>query len=105
MKPGNFAFATALIGLAVFSPTLASADPTLITILALSAASGGDAAAPARSEDMMVVSDSDPLGDTLAGIFGPANEPESASKVSAGVSHHTGRAYHCHRGHHCHTHR
>ena len=105
MKAGNFVFATALIGAMVFAPTLASADPTLITILALSAATGGDVATPATAEEIMVVSDSDPLDDALAGVFAPATDSTEPLKTNAVVTHRAGGAYHCHRGHHCHAHR
>lgn len=105
MKPGNFVLVTALIGATIFSPTLASADPTLLTILALSAANGGENAAPASPEEIVVVSDADPLGDALAGVFAPMTDTAGGSDVSTGVSYRKGGGYHCHRGHRCHTHR
>jgi hypothetical protein len=94
-------FMAAIIS-AAMAPSIASADPTLLTILALSAMNGG-AVAPTTSQPVPPASvDADPFGDVLPDVFGG---DEGADRISAGVSWHGPRVYHCHRRHRCHAHR
>ncbi len=101
MKLKASVFMAAFIG-AAMAPSIASADPTLLTILALSAMNGG-AVAPTTSQPMPPASvDADPFADILPDVFGGAGD---ADRIPAGVSLRGPRVYHCHRRHGCHAHR
>lgn len=102
MKIRNYISIAAFVGAAAMTPSMASADPTLLTILALSAVNGGSVAAPASQTMSAANIDADPFGDVLPDIFGGN---EDADRLSTGVSWHRHGLYHCHRRHRCHAHR
>jgi hypothetical protein len=102
MKIRNCVVMAAFIGAAAIAPSMASADPTLLTILALSAVNGGAVAAPAPQPMSAANVDADPFGDVLPDIVGGGDD---ADGLSTGVSWRSHGVYHCHRRHSCHAHR
>jgi hypothetical protein len=92
----------AFVGAAALAPSMASADPTLLTILALSAIGDGTVREPTAPQPNVDNVDPGPVGSVFSDIFGATDDPD---RVAAHVSLRARGVYHCHRRHHCHTHR
>jgi hypothetical protein len=101
MKRGKSLILVAFMGAAIFAPSMASADPTLLTILALSSISDGAVKKSTARQTSVPNVDPDAVENVLSDIFGVADDSDS---IAANVSPRPHGVYHCHRRHHCHTH-